>query len=158
ITAPMKALKLARKVARAIAQQAHGVVFDPQDDSVTTPAGFKRFSPARHTDRFSIVDMTWWFTDGPLLSEAGLRAFLDVLRRYLPEALPKRYGEYEPPKYRLDVNGLDHFVAFLRDHAEDVIVWYPSHPVVGVSFYTVPNWGVGRQGFKCSYVSIECDA
>src|SRR5437660_256320 len=41
--APDSALALARKVAREIAKAAHGVVEDPQEDAIITPAGVKRY-------------------------------------------------------------------------------------------------------------------
>jgi hypothetical protein len=157
ITAPASARSLAWKTARAIAKATHGVVLDPQGGSVTTPAGVRRFVAQKRPARFSLLEMSWWFTDGPLLSQAGLDAFLDTLAKHLPEALPKRYGLYEPPQHRFAETGLDHFRDFLAQHAADGLVWYPHRPVMSVHVRASPQWGVGRLGFACGYCSLAVE-
>jgi hypothetical protein len=158
IGAPSKAMALAQKAARAIASHAHGVVFDPQDGGVTTPSGVTRFVPVKHAERFSILQMEWWFTDGPLLRAAGLDALVDLLAKSLPEAMPRRYGAHEPPQHRLSDTGLDHFRKYLAKHADDHVVWYPSRPVVAVHVGLERRWGVVANGFRCSHVKIGVDA
>ncbi len=154
IAAPRSALELAQKAARSIGRAAHGLVVDQQEGTVTTPSGVKRFVAAGRPDRFSVIDMRWWFTEGPLLQPAGVDSLLELLRTQLPEALPKRYGLYEPPQHHLDEAGFDHFRDFLVEHITEIVVWYPSRPVVGVSINPEPEWGYGRMGFRCGYVAI----
>ncbi len=158
LSAPKSAMQLVVKTARAIGRGAHGAVADPQEGTVRTPSGVKRFAAAGRPDRFSVVDMRWWFTDGPLLDAGGLDAFLGLLRRSLPEALPKRYGLFEPPQHRLEETGYDHFRGFLAEHIDEIVVWYPSRPVVNVSIHPERDWGESRLGFRCGYVSVGVEA
>ena len=81
IHAPKSALAIATRTARAIARVAHGVIVDQQNSTVSTPAGVSRFKPTRRPDRFSLIEMTWWFTDGSLNnSRDGVDAFVACLR------------------------------------------------------------------------------
>lgn len=162
-SAPKSALALAARTARAIAKAPRGVVADPQDDTVSAPAGIKRFVPAKRPDRFSLIEMSWWFTDGPLLAREGLDAFVDCLARYLPDALPVRYGLYELPQHRLAETGIDHFREFLRDNTggdRPGLVWYPRRPVLHCTVRREHDWGIGRRGFECGYclISVERSA
>lgn len=157
ITAPKSALQVAQKAARAIGKAAHGVVVDEQEGTSTTPAGVKRFVPAKRPERFSVIDMTWWFTDSPVLSRKGVDDFVRLLEQWLPEALPKRYGLFEPPQHRLEETGLVHFKAFLIENITDIVVWYPHRPVVHVNISPQPEWGVGRLGFRCGYASVAVE-
>ncbi len=157
ISAPATAIARAERAANAIAKAAQGVVMDPQTGSIKTPGGVKRFRPRARAERFSILDITWWFTDGPLGTHDGIRAFVEELERVLPEAMPKRYGLWEPPPHRLAEEGRDHFITFLAGNRE--IVWYPSaRPVLGVTLYADDAWGMTKQlGWRCNYLRIRVE-
>lgn len=158
ISAPKTAVSLARRAAAALAKQAHGVVLDPQDDSVSTAPGVKRFHPEARTERFAIVEMAWWFMEGPLLATGGLDTFVDLIDACLPEALPKRYGLYEPPQHRLAYEGLAHFKKFLADHSDELVVWYPSRPVTSVNFMLNRAPRPARLGFACNHLDVSVEA
>jgi hypothetical protein len=154
----------AMKAARAIARAAHGVVHDPQDSSVKTPAGVKRGALAPPRERFSALTLNWWFTSGPLLKDAGVRSFVALLAQRLPEALPRRYGIGKPPDHKLATTGIEGLNVFLaremRDPQRfDYFTWYPSQPTLSVTFGVRRDWGVQRaHGFRCSHISIAFDA
>lgn len=156
--APESAHKLLWTVAKRLGKAAHGVILDPQADTVITPFGVKRYLPQRRDERFSILSLSWWFTEGPLLTGTGLHEFVRLLERMLPEAMPRRYGLVEPPQHTYSETGKEHFRGFLQEHLDDIIVWYPHRPVVGVSLSCSPKWGTGRQGFRANYVNIEVEA
>lgn len=158
IGAPKRAHKLLGTVSRHLGRAAHGVVLDPQTDTVLTPAGVKRYRPQRRDERLSILSLPWWFTEGPLLTEAGRYEFVSLLERALPEALPKRYGLFEPPQHRYSETGREHFLGFLREHLDEVIVWYPHRPVANVSISCSSQWGATRQGFRTNYVTVDVEA
>lgn len=107
--------RLVLSVATILARTCHGVLADPQEGTCSTPSGIKRLEPFRPKERFSILVLSWWFLDGPLLNRAGRERMLDLLRRDLPEALPKRYGTYEPPQHVYVEEGPGRFLDFL-DH------------------------------------------
>jgi hypothetical protein len=95
--ASAEALRLAHSVATDIARSGHGAVLDQQDGSIRLPSGVKRLMLPRNSETFEVVSMSWWFLDSPLESREGRERFINLLERMLPEALPKRYGVYEPP-------------------------------------------------------------
>jgi hypothetical protein len=150
------AQKLLRRASAMIAKSAHGVILDPQADSTETPSGIKRFIPAPRENRFSILEMSWWFTKGPLLSTEGKDLMLSCLEKHLPEALPKRYGGYEPPQYHYAAAGRQHFLEFLSS-SSGVVVWYPAKPVVDVTFSIAKSSGPTRLGFRCHRLIIAID-
>jgi hypothetical protein len=158
VGAPKIAYKLLRTVSNRLGKAAHGVVFDPQIDRVITPSGVKRYQPQPRDERFSILSLSWWFTEGPLRTAGGLREFVSLLETMLPEAMPKRYGLFEPPQHIYSETGRENFLGFLQQHLDDVIVWYSHRPVVDVSVFYSPKWGNTRQGFRANYVRVGVEA
>ncbi len=147
------------RAAKALAKSAHGVVHDPQDDAVTTPAGVKRWVSAGASENASMLSMSWWCVEGPLASGIGFGALLDVLAAALPEALPRRYGLYEPPQHVYADTGRDHFLEFLREHGRGIgIVWYPHAPVTHVYLGIPDEIGGTPKGFRSARLEIEMDA
>ena len=158
IGAPKSARRLLETVAKRLAKAAHGVVLDQQTDRVLTPSGIRRYRPQRRDERFSILFLSWWFTEGPLLSDAGLREFVDLLESMLPEAMPRRYGLFEPPQHLYAETGKAHFLKFLEEYRDAFVVWYPHRPVVSVSLSWSRNWGAARQGFRANYLKVGVEA
>lgn len=104
----------AERCARALARRFEGVVFDPQSGQVwgrSTSRIVPR--PERHT-RVSLVELRWCCLYEGLAAEPA-SLFLDVCRRFLPEALPRRFGEWEPLQGNLARDGDDGFVRAWRD-------------------------------------------
>ena len=75
--------------------------------------------------------MSWWFEHGRVLEPDWIDAFLALLERCVPEALPERYGLWEPPQHVFEETGREHLMAFLSEHMGEVIVWYANRPAVG---------------------------
>ena len=150
--------KLLQSTAKAIARRAHGVVVDPQSDKVWTPAGVTRFIPPKKEKTFSVLNMSWWVLNDVLLRTEGRRAFLSLLGKLLPEALPKRYGEYEPPQYVFAKTGVGHLERFIKRHLDDVIVWYPNRPVTDVHVSCPRPLGGSDRGFRTYYVEIQVES
>jgi hypothetical protein len=133
IDAPEVAKKFAMRTAIAIAKASHGVIFDPQNNAVTLPSGVRRYVKPQPNENASILALSWWFVDGPLV-DGSYSGLLDVLSAELPEAMPRRYGLFEPPQHVYANEGRDHFLKFLADNAKGVgTIWYPSGPVFNVS-------------------------
>jgi hypothetical protein len=157
IGAPSSARDLLRRAAASIARTGPGVIQDPQEDSITTPRGVKRYQRQPLPARISLLTFSWWFMDGPLQGETGYRELLSLLERYLPEALSRRYGEYEPPQFLYQDMGKEHFLELLR-RARLPVVWYPHFPVVSVYLGVFADSGPTRQGFRANYLSIGVES
>jgi hypothetical protein len=158
VTAAARAIKLLNKTANALAKAAHGVVFDPQSDTVTTPSGVKRLMPLERSESASLLSLSWWFERGQLAEEAEVGDLIVVLKATLPEALPRRYGSCEPPEFIYAETGEDHFRAHVRELGrKSILVWYPHPPVANV-FLSIPaRVGGSRLGYRSAYLNIDVD-
>jgi hypothetical protein len=81
-----------------IAKREHGILLDPQSGTVTLPSGIQRFMGTDPYENASLIALSRWFTKGPLGEGNRYDLFLDILEAELPEALPRRYGKFEPPQ------------------------------------------------------------
>ena len=152
-----QAVKLLHSTANNIAKRAHGVVVDPQSDSIRTPAGVTRFIPPKKEKSFSVLNMSWWFLNDLMLGQRGRQSFLSLLEKLLPEALPKRYGTYEPPQHLFARTGIKHLERFMTRHLHDRIVWYPNRPVTDVGVSCPEPVGPGERGFRTHLVEIQIE-
>lgn len=164
ISAPESGKNLLLKIAKSIAKDVVGIIEDPQTNNLIAPSGIKRFIPPKRErdERFSILEMTWWFGDNPLAHKEIIYNVINYFESRLPEALPKRYGGYEPPQHKYIETGNEHLKKYLVDHMYENVVWYPTKPVVGVHLSLVKEWGFfdrrGKKHFGANNFSIEIDA
>lgn len=149
--------RLLVRTATLLARAAHGVIYDPHDNTVTTPSGVKRFVPLPSSESASLLSMSWWRVNEDLVNQANVSALIDVLQSVLPEALPRRYGLYEPPQHLYSETGRLHFEEFLIGHLHDGVVWYPHPPVADFSLGVPPYIGGTRLGFRSARMSLEVD-
>ena len=157
IDSPEAARKFLTRSCTALAKAAHGVIFDPQVDQLTLPSGIRRFAKPIASEDASVVSMSWWLVEGPI-ARGEFAPLLEVLGRHLPEALPRRYGSFEPPQHIYSETGREHFLRFLSDHLRGkIVVWYPSAPVVHVHLGLPDNIGPSRRGFRAAYFTIDVD-
>lgn len=152
------------KAARKFARSAHGVIEDRQEGTVELPSGVKRYTPIKrdsHT-HFAVLAMSWWFDHSRLFEPGAIERLLTVIQRSLPEAMPRRYGLYEPAQHEFATTGRDHFVSFFLKHIADHVVWSPHRPVLHVftSLAQDPGWiSFGRKTvFRCNRITIEIDS
>lgn len=122
----------------------------------------KKYSPPQREtgERFSILEMSWWFDHQNFNHRENLEGFFKLLEEYLPEALPRKYGLYEPPQFKYEETGLNHLVDFLLK--EKSIVTATTKPVLGISFGLNEASGFVQHGtkkkYKCSDITISIDA
>jgi hypothetical protein len=109
------AVRAARRVAAAM----DGAVLDPQTDEVFR-RGRARSSERVERGLVSIVDVTWYVRSQDDDSSRAAAAFVDAAERHLPEALPRRYGSYEPLQQRWADGGKDAFVSFVGSETATV--------------------------------------
>jgi hypothetical protein len=158
IDAPDSARKRLFQVARALAKTSHGLILNRQTDEIIYASGIKRYVPRARPERFSIIELGWWFVDDQLFSREALIGLISLFETFLPEAIPRRYGLYEPPQFSVSVNGREHLIDFLCESIDDAPVLYTTRPVLGMSFSCTRERYDERSGFKSNYLSIEIEA
>lgn len=164
IGAPKSAYVKLNQIVKHVGEKINGIVEDKQSDKIYMPTGVSKYIPVKgkKNERFSTLAFTWLFTESPLLEKNGVKRFVKLLEKYLPEALPRRYGLYEPPQFKLEEKGLEHFIEFLEKNRSNFGVWYPTKPVISVSVCFDEEWGFRHYGgsnkFRANYVEVEIDS
>lgn len=155
--APPSAQTTLLALARAFARTARGVVVDQQQGTVETPRGVQRLEIRPDWTGGPLLQLSWFVHDVAPLATAVPTAILDAFQRTIPECLPRRYGLYEPPQFRLEAEGLDHFRQFVEKHLRDTVVWYCHKPCRHV-FVSIPDRvGPTPRGFRCARLTLDVD-
>ena len=137
ISAPDKVKNETLRLCKALATEIKGVVENPQDGTVKMPSGIKKVSYSNPKDEDkALISLIWYFEDLKFYKSEQIDQFVDLLEKYMPEALPRRYGEYEPPQYKLAETGKEHLVDFLKNETSPVC--YPTKPFTDLSI-CAPN-------------------
>ena len=150
-----KHIKELLKISNSIAKKGIGVIENPQTDEIILPSGVKRILKTEKTEYLSLLELSWWFNDNNLLEANNLIKLLNILERNMWEALPRRYGEYEPPSEKF--SDIRSFHDYLLKHKCD-IVWYPTKPVDYVHLGIPDFIGPMRYGYRFGTFSISIDA
>lgn len=158
VGAPRSAHAALHAAARAVAAELAGLVEDPQEGTVTLPRGVKRYVPPARAERLDVLELSWYHLTSPLREDGGAMRLLQTLRASLPEAVPRRYGLYEPPQHRTDETGLEHLATFLADHLEASAVCYPTRPCVGFSLADCGGKPAPRLGFRAHRFALQFEA
>jgi hypothetical protein len=107
-----------------LARAADGVVYDPQLDRVTWPAGWRPRDRQSGVDLIDQVALTWCMPralDTRVMPARVLQLFGDLG----PEAIPRRYGDFEPLQHRLEgSNAVAAFSEFWAAKADDWLSWF----------------------------------
>jgi hypothetical protein len=149
-------------LAAHLARSADGVVYDPQEDRVTWPGGFQPRDPDSGEERSTEVELDWFTTRAPADPEIP-RAFLQVTRSLIPEALPKRYGGFEPLPFRFEGPTADpEFIARWVEEAAawpPMLFWTATRPSFGGSAFMSPEFDRDPPppGRPISQVSMRLD-
>jgi len=156
ITASKTAQQFLQKAAKAIAKQNHGVVFNPQTDVVENIRGVKRFASYSREERLSITELSWWFLKNPLQAINSVETFFEIIESNVSEALPRRYGLYEPPQFQLKEEGKNHLISFMSKNISGSPVIYPHRPFTDFSFSILEkDYTINKHlGFKSNRVSM----
>ncbi|MGB3858833.1 MAG: hypothetical protein WA912_06215 [Ornithinimicrobium sp.] len=147
----------ARRLARGLSDAVEGAVYDCQDGQLLWPrsrTGHRRTGTVTAED--GLVDalhLSWYFRPADLPDRFEHR-LLDLMRGSLPEAVPQRYGDYEPPQHRLERDGDDHFTAFAA--TMDGTFWTGRRPVVSAHYTRRLGRSVHRsQARQVGYLEIS---
>jgi hypothetical protein len=133
---------------RRLAQASSGVVLDQQTGQ-TWARGKLRVSTPVQRGKIDIVELRWYLQADDS-AESAAKAWLDVARRFLPEALPRRFGPVEPLAMKLEVDGPDAFVRALA--GEDMSLYFKaSTPCIEGNL----AGGVRGQGVRSHALSVH---
>jgi hypothetical protein len=128
--------------AGVIATEGHGVISDGHQ--AWLPRGVKRSKPIAHAEPSypPLLLLSWWAAGGPLLTREGIVQLVGTLERLLPEALPARWDNVEPPSHGLAVDGTAGLVDFLtRDNGPLGLKFlWPKKPVSDLGIH-ISGWG-----------------
>lgn len=158
ISAPKSARTQLLSTARVIAEALAGVVENPQEGSVTPHRGAKRYEAPHRERRIDVLALSWWYMQSPLRSRQGVAEFVATLQRHVAEAVPRRYGLWEPPPFKTAETGVDSLVDFLHQNLSEGVVCYTSRPVITLHIGDSDNARNPRGGFRSNYLKIEFEA
>jgi hypothetical protein len=130
---PKANLAHARSLARYIAERTDGAAYDPQEERLLWPRGKKSRTPSRTTEQATSMLTLEWFV-APSRWQNAVASLVPLLAPRCPEALPTRYGSWEPPPHRFDRAEPDPFVDFVARSEDGDGFWYASKPSFGGSF------------------------
>jgi hypothetical protein len=118
--------KVVERVARRLADSGTGVVYDPQLDKIVWPRTPRtlRELPRRRNADVARVEIQWLVARR--LDARDGHALLQTLRRICPEAVPKRFGDYEPMQGHLERDGDAAFATMWNGSA--MLFWRGQFP------------------------------
>ena len=161
---PESAKIKARRLARYLAEIGHGVVQDLQTDKLTLSKTVRSASepperPMYPEQSSAILSLDWCMNHSDMMTREGVDGMLNLLQRFLPEALPRRYGPYEPPRFKYAEMGRAHFVDTYLD--DPGVVIYCTRPAFSLSLPSIQH-GYRKIGMRNLYwannVNISLDA
>ena len=152
----------AEALARYIAQRCKGVIYDPQAGAVVWPKPIAKSRPIpRQKEKIRLINLDWYLPR----SQASLstaRNFLLILRELCPEAVPRRFGSYEPLQGRMEPDEEDPFLnAFLEECLREVgggLFFSSGPPCFGGHIFTPHKKITETSPFlDVVHVSLNCD-
>jgi hypothetical protein len=151
---------LARSLARHLAESTAGAAFDPQEDKLIWPRGKQNRTPSRTGEVETSVLRLDWFVR-PSRWRAAADELVPLIARRAPEALPTRYGSWEPPPHRFHRSDPEPFTKFVGESEDGDGFWYASRPSFGGSFFApyAHTYAKGEdERFRVGQMEVSFDA
>ena len=125
------------RFARKLAQASSGAVTDEQEGTVWS-RGKLRTPPKVEQGLVDVVELHWWLTDrvDPVMAAA---TWLELARRHFPEAVPRRWGVFEPLSEKADPSDPEAFVRYV-ERQDGTVFFKASAPAIGGSICDF-GWG-----------------
>lgn len=149
-TTDENAIKKAMRIATEYAEKYDGVIDNPQSGKMN--AKIDKVKLPRVTKESEYITVSFYFHTDKSMNKV-LPLFVELIEQYLPAALPRRYGDYEPPKYKYAEQGKEHFLSFISTC--DFPVWYASKPVSYVFISDPEKTKYVQDKYHCNRISIE---
>lgn len=162
--APERARTKARRLARLLSEAGCGAVQDLQSDKVTlSKSALSASKPSKKPllpeQSSAILSLDWCMDHSDMMTREGVNGLLDLLQRFLPEALPRRYGPYEPLRFKYAEMGRAHFVeTYLEDPGTFIYCTRPAFKLSLPSFQNGYRKSGVKERFWANAVGITLDA
>jgi hypothetical protein len=128
------------------------LIYDPQTGQIFDKEGLQPIVslPTVEEQNFSLQI---YFENADKVDKLLMGKLLDVLAKELPEALPHRYGEFEPPQGRWDKGGRE---AFLESWSNDDPPFWIGKTPVGYVFSTFAfKLGYKTTNFRAGHFDFQ---
>ncbi|NOY54555.1 MAG: hypothetical protein GXP34_01060 [Actinobacteria bacterium] len=150
--------KMALRVGRRLADEMVGVVFDPQEDEIVWPRSKnRRLARVDKSPASTDIDFSWAIPEHGS-AESLPRDLIALLRGLLPEALPRRYGSFEPLQHRFD-DGEEAFYDLWRSEQASwvgMVSWNATMPVRSGSVF-FPSLREPEEGVLAGSLRLTID-
>lgn len=94
----------ARKFAKRLAVAVEGMAVDEQTGELLAKVGTRAMSAPAKGTRIRVLELSWYDLAESVPTDP-VDDWLEVCGQLLPEAMPRRFGDYEPLQHRLDRDG-----------------------------------------------------
>jgi hypothetical protein len=125
------------RFARRLSQSFGGAVVDQQTAEVWARGAARVASRPQRDERVHVVHLAW-YARKQNVDDAFGQYYTRACRRLLPEALPRRYGEFEPLQGKLEAAGDEGFAQTWRD-ATSTVFFSARTPCLGGSISAGPS-------------------
>ncbi|MHA7306019.1 hypothetical protein ACX80E_12365 [Arthrobacter sp. TMN-49] len=119
------AVKFARKLAKATS----GAFLDEQSGDVWPKAKGSRVARPGEAGRATELVTVNFYTLTDDLPEDLPDSYISLARKYLPEALPRRFGTYEPHQGKLERDGDQAFTDVWREGQSGILFFTCEYPI-----------------------------
>lgn len=131
------------RFARKLAKARHGVVMDEQTSEIWPQPRVAAPPKVKEARIVNDVWMSWMLLEDDL-PEDYLEGYLRIARELLPEAVPVRFGKYEPLQFRFDLSGEKGFIEeFYNDESNGWDIYYKNPPPVRYGSIEAQELGCG---------------
>ena len=158
IGAPKTAYTKLNSIVKYIIKELNGVGIDDQLGELIIPNNPRAIKLEQPEDkRIDLLTFSWWFDNDFLNSRKDYERLFEFITNNCPEFLPNRYGLYEPPQFKFEEQGIDHFLNFLWDNRNDFIVIYTKKPFYSLSLPSLKESYYNRNGFCPNSIEFQVD-
>lgn len=141
------------RFSKRLAASVNGAILDQQSDAIWAGKANRTVPRPKGNERIDLIEMTWHFLPG-VADLASL--YLTTARKYLPEALPRRFGEFEPLQSKLETLG-DSGFREAADNSKGLLFWKGSFPVIDGNLAT-RKWDGSPADLPTFRLSLERSA
>lgn len=136
--AQRQAIKIARALGSFLADKGNGAAYDPQEDRVFFPWWPKRHKINRPPDRKTNQISLEFVLPYSAVTDATSKELISFLRQHCPEAIPNRFGDFEPLQRRMDQGVEAPFIDYWKEAMTveygALLFWKSNPPCLGGSF------------------------
>lgn len=116
------------RFAKKLAAQAQGAVQDAQSGEVWPKKSSRKPSPPAKESPAEVIRVEWFYLLDEMPNDLT-DIYCRLARKFLPEALPRRFGTYEPFAGNFDRDGADGFTKTWNEEPQNMLQFYGDYPV-----------------------------